>query len=92
MDIHCDNCGYEGPGYVDKYNYGFFLISTFALIFSLIFLRRPVFMSGSRSGFTGIYVLVAAYLGYFFRPQKYHCPKCRGKWGTPLSFHKLLNP
>lgn len=95
MEIHCDNCSYEGKGYVDKYNYVFFILSTLVLggfLFALTFARRPLFSSRRGGSGIGLYGLVAAYLGYFFRPQKYHCPQCKGKWGTPLAFHRVLNP
>ncbi|MFZ4715085.1 MAG: hypothetical protein ACOYL6_15295 [Bacteriovoracaceae bacterium] len=92
MEIHCDNCSYEGPCSIDKLNYGFFLISTLFVIWVAItygFKTWSVY-SIPRT-LVSTYTLYFCYLSYFLKPQPYHCPKCDGTYGTPLSFYKHVN-
>lgn len=87
MPIHCDNCHYEGKCAANKYNSTFFILSTL-LVVGLIYSYFK--FSGSTTLVTGGVVVIGAYLAYFFRAQKYDCPKCNGCYGTPLKFHQVL--
>ncbi len=92
IKIHCEKCLYEGKSGIDWYNYTFFICATLFVIPTFLFAELSIFRSFStNSGFNSTATIYIAYLGYFFRPQKYYCPKCKGNHAIPLSFYQYLN-
>ena len=91
IKIHCDSCGYEGRAGINWYKYVFFFLCTVFVTYTFIFHGLEFYGSLiNKSRITSTYLIYSAYLGYFFRPQKYHCPNCKGDHGIPLSFYRYL--
>lgn len=92
MSIHCENCRYEGKTGTNWYKYSFFIVATiFVLIvfsFNGITLSRSI-LNSRRLVSSSLY-LYLAYIVYFFRPQKYYCPCCKGDQGIPLKFYQYI--
>ena len=90
--IHCLNCKYEGKCGIEKSIYAFFIICSLSVYY--VWTVRPdnipVLIEIKKNAILNRAIIIP-YLTFFFRAQKYHCPKCRRNEGLPLKLYREIH-